>query len=118
MELLIKKDNTGKNSIDIKELTSILGLSSLIEKLENRIKDLENKNLNLEKTIKENSKINRIDIIKTLSNSDVIMFNEPINISCPPSIEKIEAIPNGCFYYDVVNDKFKVKIKNNWETIK
>jgi hypothetical protein len=118
MEILLKKDSTGKNSIDIKELSSILGLSSLIEKLENRIKDLENKNLNLEKIIKEHSKINGLDVIQALTNSGIINFNSPINVSCPPSIEKIESIPNGCFYYDVVNDKFKIKIKNNWETIK
>jgi hypothetical protein len=107
MEILLKRDDTGKSSISEKELLSLIDFSSildLISKLESKIEEISNRPI-----------IDRETIIKLLS-TDVINLNEPTNFSCSSSIEKLENIPDGVFYYDTVNNRFRGKVNNLWKT--
>ena len=57
-------------------------------------------------------------LIRTLlQKSGVFDFKSPINVSAPVGIEK-ERLEEGLFYYDIINQRFRVCGPKGWKTVK
>ena len=109
MDILIKKTSpTSRNSITDKELLSHVDNSSLIKDINLLKEEI--------KLLKSQPKLDRQLLISLLTNEVINL--EPTNFNCSSSIEKLENIPNGTFYYDGINNRFRGKINNNWKSFK
>jgi len=84
--------------------------------------------INLDKLQKEISylkeEINKLSekLLLTENNTQLLLNKENeikiTNISNSPNIEKDSSIIEGSIYYDVINDRYRVKSKSGWKTLK
>lgn len=108
MEILIKKDGSGKSTLSELELKQLLKISELQKKIQNLEK--------IVSSLQKKEYFTKEDILN-ISNKEFLKINEPINISSAQSIEKIDKIPEGVIYY---NSKVgcRIKTKTKWATLK
>lgn len=108
MEILIKKDNTGKSSASLQELADLIQLSHL----KKQMRDFQ---LLFEK-FKVEYKPDKKDILAATS-SEYLKRGDVLITKIVGSVEKNESLPTGSIYYNEEMDALRLKTKQGWKSI-
>lgn len=109
MEFVLRKDQSGKSTAQLKEIADLLEISHLKKQL----RDI---NVKVE-DFKTNYKPDKKDLLSLLSN-EIKIKGEVDNISNTSAIEKDDTLKAGAIYYDKTGDVVRIKLKNGWATLK
>lgn len=109
MEFILKKDQSGKSTAQLKEIADLLEISHL----KKQIRDFQ---LKFE-DFKLNFKPDKKDLLQLLS-YDMVIKGDVIDISNTSVIEKDDTIKEGAIYYNKQDDVVRIKMKKGWTSLK